>query len=188
MNIWLVRDISLLFNIYLALIIPALWYLIVWSFFFWIYTYLEALVAYSPCGQRVKPDILISINGRTLVPFRTSEILRIFRMGYINMYMVHNVAQQRLVRFTSMLPDNGQFFMPNPFWWIIPKLCKRDKVGPSIWLLLWRSVLHSLYMSHRLMFGVLFESSRTYTCMISSLSSLHSFFVVGFTKDQAPGV
>ena len=46
----------------------------------------------------------------TLVPLRTSKILIIFWMGYINVYMVHTVAPQRLVSFIPTILDNGQIF------------------------------------------------------------------------------
>ena len=56
-----------------------------------------------------------------LVNFRISERLRLFWMGLINMYTVHAVSPQLLVRCTSTLPFNGQFIMPNPWWEIVSR-------------------------------------------------------------------
>ena len=55
--------------------------------------------------------ILVSING--LDPGSSAfEILRIFWMRYINMYLSHMVAPRRLVLCISTLPGTGQFLTP----------------------------------------------------------------------------
>ena len=49
------------------------------------------------------------------VPVHTSEILRIFRMGYITVYLLHKVAPQRLLRCITTLPGTVKFLTPLPF-------------------------------------------------------------------------
>ena len=43
-------------------------------------------------------------------PVRTYNILMIFRIGYITMYLAHAVSPRRLVHCISTLPGIGQFF------------------------------------------------------------------------------
>ena len=63
------------------------------------------------CRYMAKGSNLISLYQvmvRPLVPFRTSESLRIFCMGYITMYTVHMVVPQCIIDCISTLLYNFQ--------------------------------------------------------------------------------
>ena len=72
----------------------------------------------------------------TLVPFRTPEILRIFWMGYITMYLAHMVNPRRLVLCIIILAGTVQFFYAIALCENVPLLARQ------YWFPTHRSVLH----------------------------------------------
>ena len=86
-----------------------------WLFLQYIFRSFHILTVYYPRGRRVEQNILISIMVQPLVAVSNSEILRIFHMVKITMYMVHAVGTQRLIHCTPTLPGNGQYIMTFPY-------------------------------------------------------------------------
>ena len=131
-----------------------------------------------PCVQRVEPDIYIyQLIFRPLVTFCTSKILRIFQVGKITVFMIHEVAPQILVCCTLTIQVNGQFLVDFPSG-KSTLLFQARQHTPFLenWWPVWGYVLCLFLYDSPFYVGAMSERSRAYACMISSPVSAHACF------------